>query len=279
MHSARVSLVPLACATPLLVGVACGPASQAGELDAAPTGDGSPPVVDTVAPTLKVMTFNIKSGRDSSLEAIASVIVDEAPDVVALQEVDVDTMRTGMVDQPHRLGQLTGMTSLFRTAIPYEGGAYGLAVLSEHPLISSTSTALTSVGEQRIVMTVEVALSPTRTITVANAHLGLDADTRITQAEEVVGKLADDPDVLLFGDFNDEPGTPPLQVFDAALRDAWKLAGDGDGFTIPVDTPTRRIDYIFLGDDWGEPLDIRVLETRSSDHRPVVATLPLSPRR
>lgn len=243
----------------------CGPDGQVAAADA----------TTERSPTLKVMTFNIKSGRDSSLEEIAKVIVDEAPDLVALQEVDVDTMRTGMVNQPHRLGQLTGMTNLFRTAIPYEGGAYGLAVLSEHPLISSTSTQLTSVGEQRILMTVEVALSSTRTITLANTHLGLDADTRVTQAQEVVAMIGSDRDVLLFGDFNDEPETPPIQVIAGALRDAWPLAGQGDGFTIPVDVPTRRIDYIFLGADWGVPIDIRVLDTRSSDHRPVVATLPL----
>lgn len=252
---------------------ACGPDTAEDTVDA-PAVD-SAPVADAPIPALKVMTFNIKSGRDSSLEAIAQVIRDEAPDLVALQEVDVDTMRTGMVNQPHRLGQLTGMTNLFRTAIPYEGGAYGLAVLGEHPLISSTSTQLTSVGEQRILMTVEVALSATRTITLANTHLGLDADNRITQAQEVVAQIGTDRDVLLFGDFNDEPGTPPIAVLDAAFRDAWTLAGQGDGFTIPVTTPTRRIDYIFLGDDWGEPLDIRVIDTQASDHRPVVATIPL----
>lgn len=238
-------------------------------------GADAPAAGDAAVPTLKVMTFNIKSGRDSSLEAVAAVIRDEAPDLVALQEVDVETMRTGMVNQPHRLGQLTGMTNLFRTAIPFEGGAYGLAVLSEHPLISSTATQLTSAGEQRILMTVEVQLSATRTITVANTHLGLDAQTRVTQAQEVVAQIGSDRDVLLFGDLNDEPGTPPIAMLDEALRDAWTLAGAGDGFTIPVDAPTRRIDYIFLGEQWDAPLDIRVIDTRTSDHRPVVATLPL----
>src|SRR5688572_2803857 len=66
-------------------------------VDAAPGSD-SAPTADAPIPTLKVMTFNIKSGRDSSLEAVAQVILDEAPDLVALQEVDVDTMRTGMVN-------------------------------------------------------------------------------------------------------------------------------------------------------------------------------------
>jgi endonuclease/exonuclease/phosphatase family metal-dependent hydrolase len=246
--------------------------------------DGSPAMPDTppqdpdggdaAADTLTVMTFNIKSGRDSSLEAVAAVINAERPDVVAMQEVDVNTTRTGMVDQPHRLGQLTGMTSLFRTAIPYEGGSYGLAVLSDHPVLSSTSTQLTSVGEQRILITVEIEIEPGRVITIADTHLGLDAATRVTQATEVIATLGNDPDVLLFGDLNDEPGTPPIALLDGAFRDAWTLAGSGDGFTIPVTTPTRRIDFIYLGTAWAAPIDIRVIDTQSSDHRPVVARIP-----
>jgi endonuclease/exonuclease/phosphatase family metal-dependent hydrolase len=223
---------------------------------------------------LKVMTFNIKSGRESSLEAIADVINAERPEIVALQEVDVDTVRTGMVNQPHRLGQLTGMTNLFRTAIPYDGGAYGLCVLSEHPILSSTSLQLTSVGEQRILITVEIEIDPGRVITIADTHFGLDADARVTQANEVIAAIGADPDVLLFGDFNDEPGTPPIDRMVTTFQDAWDLSGEGDGFTIPVTTPTRRIDYIWLGDNWSAPLDIRVIDTQASDHLPVVAVLP-----
>lgn len=233
---------------------------------------------DAAAETLTVMTFNIKSARDSSLEEIAEVINLQRPDLVALQEVDVDTMRTGMVDQPHRLGQLTGMTSLFRTAIPYEGGAYGLAVLSEHPVLSSTRTPLTSVGEQRILITVEIEIEPGRVITVANTHFGLDADSRLTQANEVVAQIGADPDVLLFGDFNAEPGTPPIMHLETVFRDAWALGGEGPGYTIPVTAPARRIDYIFLSRNWAAPVAIEVIPTLASDHLPVVAHLPrLSP--
>lgn len=249
-----------------LAAAACGP-DGAAVPDAAVS-------VDAAIETIKVMTFNIKSGRDSSLDSIAEVINAEHPELVALQEVDNETMRTGMVDQAHRLSQLTGMASLYRSAIPYEGGTYGLAVLSEHPILSSTSMQLTSVGEQRILITVEIEIDPGRVITFADAHFGLDADTRITQANEVVAAIGSDRDVLFFGDLNDEPGTPPILRLDAAFRDAWKASGEGDGFTIPVDTPTRRIDYMFLGAGWSVPLDIHVVDTRASDHRPVVATLP-----
>ena len=62
---------------------------------------------------LRFMTYNIKHGELSSLEAIASVINGQAPDLVAVQEVDVLTTRSGKVDQATRLGQLTGLYSAF----------------------------------------------------------------------------------------------------------------------------------------------------------------------
>jgi hypothetical protein len=48
-------------------------------------------------------------GGLGSLESIAAVINGQGPDIVALQEVDVLTNRSGRVDQAARLGQLTGM--------------------------------------------------------------------------------------------------------------------------------------------------------------------------
>lgn len=83
-------------------------------------------------PTLRIMTFNIKHAEIGGLDGIADVIKAEKPDLVGLQEVDVDAVRSAKVDQPHRLGQLTGMTSLFRTAFDFtDGGSYGIALLSQ----------------------------------------------------------------------------------------------------------------------------------------------------
>jgi endonuclease/exonuclease/phosphatase family metal-dependent hydrolase len=124
-------------------------------------------------PTLRLMTYNIKHGAESSLEQVADVINAEQPDLVALQEVDVDADRSGNVDQPHRLSQLTGMASLFRSATTLPtNGLYGVALLSRFPIISSSKLLLTSGSEQRILMTVDVELDAGWLVPIGVTHMG-----------------------------------------------------------------------------------------------------------
>jgi endonuclease/exonuclease/phosphatase family metal-dependent hydrolase len=84
--------------------------------------------------TLKVMTYNIHHGNPPAkeglidLEAIAEVIKGQAPDLVALQELDVLTKRSGNIDEVKKLAELTGMHAFFSKGIDHEGGEYGVAV-------------------------------------------------------------------------------------------------------------------------------------------------------
>jgi endonuclease/exonuclease/phosphatase family metal-dependent hydrolase len=221
----------------------------------------------------RIMTFNIKHGDVSSLEAIADVIRAEAPDVVGLQEVDVDADRSDNVDQPHRLSQLTGMASLFRSSLTFSGGGdYGLALLSRFPILTSSKLELTSSGEQRILVIVDV-LTEHGTIPVAVTHLGLTSAERVVQVDEILAELGNRTNVILMGDMNAQPDSPEMEALAGLLSDAWE-AGSGDGSTIPVDAPTRRIDYIFLGSAWPTPTQAHVPATTASDHLPVVAFVP-----
>lgn len=222
---------------------------------------------------LRIMTFNIKHGDLSSLEAIAEVIRAEEPDIVGLQEVDVDAARSGNVNQPHRLSQLTGMASLFRSSLTFSsGGYYGLSLLSRFPILTSNKLELTSSGEQRILMIVDV-LTEHGTIPVAVTHLGLTSSERVVQVEEVLAAIGSRTNVVLMGDMNAQPDSAEMKALAGVLSDAWE-AGTGTGATIPVDAPTRRIDYIFLGSDWPAPTQAHVPVTTASDHLPVVAFVP-----
>src|SRR5688572_7821086 len=73
------------------------------------------------ARTLRVMTYNIHIARGLDdkidLQRIANVIKRADVDVVALQEVDVKTRRSGSdVDQLKELAKLTGMHGKFGKA-------------------------------------------------------------------------------------------------------------------------------------------------------------------
>jgi endonuclease/exonuclease/phosphatase family metal-dependent hydrolase len=109
--------------------------------------------------TLRVMTFNIHHGADSqermSVAEIAAVIRREQPDIVALQEVDRGVERTQRRDLLVELARLTGMDHrAFGKTIDHQGGQYGNAILSRHPIARQTNTLLTQrePGERRGVL-------------------------------------------------------------------------------------------------------------------------------
>ena len=57
------------------------------------------------------------------------------------------------------------------------------------------------------------------------------------------------------------------------FTDTWTAAGRGDGFTIPVEAPAKRIDWILVrGLD---PVSAEVLTSDASDHLPVKAVVTL----
>jgi endonuclease/exonuclease/phosphatase family metal-dependent hydrolase len=229
-------------------------------------------------PALRVLSYNVKHAELSSLEALVEVILAADVDLVALQEVDKEATRSGGVHQALRLGQLTGMAASFRRSIVLdeEGGEFGLAVLSRHPIISSDKIELTSTGEQRIAVAWQIELEDGFAIELVVTHLGLDAAERSTQAAELADFVSGRSHLILAGDFNEVPdGGDVYPTITADLADTWVEAGDDSGgFTIPVSEPDRRIDYVFATPDWGAPLAAEVLVTDASDHLPVLAAVP-----
>ncbi|MBM4380068.1 MAG: endonuclease/exonuclease/phosphatase family protein [Deltaproteobacteria bacterium] len=108
------------------------------------------PPVQPLSPSLRVMTFNIQSARHG-LDAVAGLIQEAHPEVVALPEVDRFSERSGGVDQVEALARRTGLphTRFFRTT-SLHGGDYGLAVLSRYPVVDSAWRGLPTNGaEQR----------------------------------------------------------------------------------------------------------------------------------
>ena len=116
------------------------------------------------AQKLKVMSYNIYHAEkafdkgNSSLVPIAELIRKHKPDFVALQEVDSMTSRSGLVQKAHtadliaELSRLTGMYGYFGKAIDYEGGGYGLGILTRSPASPKIiRLPLPEGGEKRIV--------------------------------------------------------------------------------------------------------------------------------
>lgn len=225
---------------------------------------------------LRVMTFNIRHAELSSLGAIAEVIRQEQPDLVGLQEVDVNASRSGGEDQAYRLGQKTGMACLRRRVQLLSGGGEMCnALLSRFPILDSERVDLSSNEQPRMMLVAKVLIAPGTSISVGVVHMGLKKDDRVKQAQQIVAALGDREHAILVGDVNEEPDRPAAQLLSGSFVDAWSVAGDGPGMTIPVDTPERRIDYLFFAHQWPAPVEARVVQTKTSDHLPVVTSVPI----
>jgi endonuclease/exonuclease/phosphatase family metal-dependent hydrolase len=237
--------------------------------------------------TLRVLTYNIHHGEgvdgQIDLERIAGVIRQAEPDLVALQEVDRGVQRTARVDEPARLAELVGMRAVFERNIEYQGGDYGNAVLSRLPIIRHENHFLPQSlpKEQRGMLEVHVRVSD-RTLVFLATHFDYHPDDgeRMASAKVVREFVEKHPDlpIILAGDLNARPDSPPVSALTAFLTDTF-VPGAGPGHTYPAATPDRRIDYILHNRHPAiRSLECRVLaEPVASDHRPVLAVFEINP--
>jgi endonuclease/exonuclease/phosphatase family metal-dependent hydrolase len=240
---------------------------------------------------IHVLTYNIHAGKDAqqadNLARIAALIDSAAADIVLLQEVDRRTQRAGGVDHFGELRRLTGMYGFFGKSLDFQGGEYGIAVLSRWPTDSVQAFVLkidgppegSPVYEPRSALHVRVH-TPAGRLDVVNTHLDARASGAFRR-QELVAILAHMKQTvppgapLLFGgDLNARPATDDVTAVAFALSDAFATCGTGAGETFPAHAPDRRIDYIFFRS--ARCRTARVIETQASDHRPMLAIMEIS---
>lgn len=236
--------------------------------------------------TLRVVTYNIRHGRgmdgEVNLERTAAVLRQLTPDIVALQEVDNRVTRSGGEDQAAVLGGLLGMHHPFGAFMDYQGGQYGMAILSRHPIIRVDPVRLPDGNEPRIALAVELEIPGGARVMVVNVHFDWVSDDgfRFAQASHLSSYLdALTMPYLLLGDFNDEPASRTLDLFRRRAVEAAKPPGAG--FTFPSGEPEKEIDYLFAAPAaaWDVGAAAVIAEREASDHRPVVGVVTLKPRR
>lgn len=242
---------------------------------------------------LRVMTYNVHScrGMDSkiSVERIARVISRMDPDIVALQELDVNKYRSGKYDQPHLIAKELKMHYHFAATISLlEDEHYGNAILSKYPIELVKEFELPNLPfkkdrEPRGALWVRVKFNEL-SVQVINTHLGLNRKERIQQLNALLG-----PDLLaskdckgpliLLGDFNSWPSSTVYKKLSKKYKDAQEVLDDHQ----PQATwfghlPVGRIDHVFLSQDitiTKVEVPRTYLEKVASDHLPLVVELEL----
>jgi endonuclease/exonuclease/phosphatase family metal-dependent hydrolase len=230
------------------------------------------------------MSFNIYHGAttrgDYNLDAIARVIIDADPDLVALQEVDFKTDRSGHIDLATELGIRTKMAPLFGRAMYYDGGEYGDGILSRYSFIRTRNVPLpyTPGNEPRTALEAVVVLPSGDTISFVGTHFDhLNPETdRVAQAAKINEVFTTSPyPAVLAGDLNAQPGSNPINI----LEEIWSASYDKNNpeSTFPSDGPRVKIDYVMHSPEerWETLETIVICDSIASDHCAYLVTLKL----
>lgn len=227
---------------------------------------------------IKMASYNIRHGQgmDGKLDLArtAKVLRRFGADLIALQEVDETCTRSGRVDQAAELAKLLNMHHAFGDFMDYQGGRYGLAVLSRHAVTRTIRHQLPSGAEPRCAL--EIIVEPTggaSTLSFVCIHNDWTTeDRRVMQVRTLLSVLSERTHpVILAGDFNAGPTAESMLLLQSS---GWSLmAKKGQQKTWPADTPTKELDHFMTrGLPPGGAACTVHDERVASDHRPISAT-------
>ncbi len=244
---------------------------------------------------LKLLTFNIQVGirtrayreyltkgwkhvlphesRVKNLHRIARVISEY--DVVALQEVDGGSLRSGFVNQVEYLAQLADFpfwyAQLNRDLGPLAQHGNGLLSrvqpygLEDHKLPGAIP------GRGAVVARLPYAGDE---LVVVMLHLSLGERSRRRQLAYIAEQIAHERQVVVMGDMN----TPVRQLLErSAFKDLDLRPADNLEPTYPAWDPALALDHVLVSSHL-EITDYQVLGCRISDHLPIAVEVAAAER-
>ena len=231
------------------------------------------PTDPSSADYLKIMSYNVRSAKGMDgirdYQRVANIIRNAAPDVVAVQELDSMTRRNGGVDALGEIAIRAQMHPTYCPAIEFDGGKYGIGILSREVPLKVERIPLPGREEERALVVAEFGK-----FLFACTHLSLTEEDRMASLEIIkgIGARAEKP-LYLAGDLNAEPNSE----FIKELSRDFKILNDTTKMTFPADSPDRVLDYIAV---WRGTAPKHSVESRkvhqepmASDHRPVEVVL------
>lgn len=228
---------------------------------------------------LKIASYNVRNGlgldHDTDYNRTGEVIHSMGVDAVAIQEVDWCTRRSHGEDVLNEISWTTGLVPTFAKAIDYNGGFYGVGMLTRELPKHSKFVPLPGREEQRVLLMVELS-----DYIFCCTHLSLTEEDRLASIDIIVKEVAafakgTGKPVFIAGDWNDTPDSE----FMRRMSENFEIMTDTAAFTFPANEPDRTIDYIarWKGSPKGK-LDT-VIESsvpavpKASDHRPITITI------
>ena len=102
---------------------------------------------------VKILSYNIRNARGTDdvtdYDRVAGVINRVAPNCVAVQELDSATMRSNGEIVLDEIARRTKMYAVFNASIEYDGGKYGIGILTKEKPIKKEAIPLPGREEER----------------------------------------------------------------------------------------------------------------------------------
>ena len=239
--------------------------------------------------TVRLTSYNIQHGEglDKKIDhdRQARILRKAHADVAAIQEVDSVTKRNGGLYSLEEIGRKAKMHATFAPAIKFQGGKYGIGILSKKRPLSVHRIPLPGREESRMLLVAEF-----KHYVVACTHLSLTDEDRLASVPIIVaeaskwqlraskerrGAKASSKPFFLMGDLNDEPGMP----FYKEMQKHFLFLNPSYDKTFPADKPNICIDHVAMFKPTASPeatlsfYNTWVGEEDYSDHRPLHAKI------
>lgn len=211
------------------------------------------------------------SQRAENLDSIAELV--SGYDMVALQEADAGSLRSGFINQSRYIARHAGM--------PYwchqENRKLGAMTFTSNGFLGRFQPS--AIEHHRLPGAIPgrgalmLRFGGLHGLVVAVVHLALGRRARRQQLDYLVSHLADERRLVVMGDFNTEASSREIHKFCAQLSLDAPTAGLA---SYPSWQPVRAIDHILVSSGLGTH-DVCVVDVPMSDHCPVALTLQLPP--
>lgn len=249
------------------------------------------------------MTYNVHScrGMDRRVnpERICKVIEKYNPDLLALQELDVNKKSSNNFDQPSYIAEYLRMHCHFQPAIVLEKEHYGIAILSRYPFaviradhlkrsirkesLCSRLPFIKYLYEPRGAIGVRITTKE-REIVFYNTHLGLHADERHTQTKDILstdwlGAHNNDIPTIFCGDLNAGPKSRAYKIISKEYKEVKVgFKKEQKRKTFYSYFPLLELDHIFYTGNINlvsAQIPSTPLTRMASDHLPLIADFNL----
>lgn len=260
---------------------------------------------------LKVLTYNVRlfnfyqnADPENSYNEFIQLILSQNPDVICLQEVLISEYSGIPLDRLKKDFSQTSFTYCKLINNPSGSRKYGNVIFSSYPIINKGEVAFSKTYNRSIFADL---LIDDDTLRIYNNHLqsfnlgsenfsfltdfehNFDEDPldeiqdisfrmkaayiqRAIQANQLKLHIRQTHlPVVVCGDFNDTPVSYVYYCIKKDLKDAFVESGKGFGKTYDQIFPAFRIDYILHSKDL-YPVDFKTLDTKLSDHYPLVTS-------